>query len=178
VTARTRWALGLAVVLASCTGSGFESGSASAPTAVSGGTGDVDALTCWQAEPAGGSEDITFSDVTEQVGLVDPLLGMMAHAAALQDLDADGWVDAFVGTFADRPVEEYQVRGASGPSPDRLLFGGPDGFGLDEAFPEAFGRTSGAAAADLDGDGDLDLAGANHADAHPLVFWLNQSERR
>ena len=34
------------------------------------------------------------------------------------------------------------------------------------------------AAADLDGDGDLDLAGANHADVHPLILWMNESARR
>ncbi|WP_432560102.1 CRTAC1 family protein [Granulicoccus sp. GXG6511] len=82
---------------------------------------------------------------------------MMAHAVAAGDVNNDGWADLFVGTFADRPAAEYAVRGASGPSPDRLLLGSAEGFTVDESFPEMRGRTSGAVFADLDGDGDLDL---------------------
>jgi plastocyanin len=108
---------------------------------------------------ASGTEEvaIVFSDVTAQAGLWDPLLRMFAHAAAWGDVNGDGWQDLFVGTFADKADEKYLVRGATGRAPDRLLLGGPEGFSLAEGFPERFGRTSGAAFADLDGDGDLDL---------------------
>ena len=99
---------------------------------------------------------IPLSDVTDQRGLVEPLKGMYGHASALADVNADGWVDLFVGTFDDRPKAVYQQRGATGPGPDRLLLGGPDGF-KDAVLGIAGGRSSSAAFADLDGDGDLDL---------------------
>jgi hypothetical protein len=82
---------------------------------------------------------------------------MRGHATAAGDVNGDGWTDLLIGTFADRPPETYQERGATGPSPDRLLLGGPDGVRLDESFPAEYGRTSGAALADLDNDGDLDM---------------------
>ncbi|WP_425307932.1 CRTAC1 family protein [Ammonicoccus fulvus] len=111
---------------------------------------------CWAA-PAGGSGTLAFVDRTDELGLTAPLAGMMGHAIAAGDINDDGWVDLFVGTFADRPPSEYAGRGASGPSPDQLLLGSPTGFTLDTTFPETRGRSSGAVFADLDNDGDLDL---------------------
>jgi hypothetical protein len=96
-------------------------------------------------------------DATGELGLDEALTGLRGHAVASADINGDGWPELFVGTFADRPVEDYQVRGADGPSPDVLLLGSPDGFEPDPDFEGRLGRTAGAAFADLDNDGDQDL---------------------
>ncbi len=63
------------------------------------------AVTCWQADPSDGSDHISFSDVTEEYGLIEPLTGMFGHAAAWGDINGDLLPDLVVGTFADRSTE-------------------------------------------------------------------------
>lgn len=182
VARRCAWLLGgVAVLLAACAESGVgdagRTGDDREPQgrAADGAAGEQpsattdDASSCPTAADASGgagsrsqrrlagAEGVAFDDVTADVGLVDPLVGMYGHAAAQADVDRDGWTDLFVGGFADRDVEEYRRRGADGPSADRLLMGGPHGFEVDDRFPGDLARTSGATFADLDGDGDLDL---------------------
>ncbi|MDP9019426.1 MAG: CRTAC1 family protein [Actinomycetota bacterium] len=111
-------------------------------------------------KPGGEGDDarpLDLEDVTEERGLIEPLVGMFGHAAATADVDGNGWLDLYVGTFADKDDKGYQERGASGPAPDRLLLGGPDGFTEAPGFKGGTGRSSGAAFADLDADSDLDL---------------------
>ena len=117
---------------------------------------DTDGSPAVGISPApGGAGELV--DATEEFGIDGALVGIRGHAVAVADVDGDGWQDLFVGTFADRPVETYEERGADGPAPDRLLLGSPTGFTVDESFEGRLGRTAGAAFADLDLDGDPDL---------------------
>ncbi len=113
-------------------------------------------LICWTAGRQAGGEGIVLTDVTEDYGLVEPLTGMYGHAAGWGDLNGDLTPDLVFGTFADKPLEKYQVRGADGPKPDTVFIGGA-AYTATSDLEGAFGRTSGVAMVDLDNDGDLDL---------------------
>ena len=119
------------------------------------------ATACWLATPTdnGGGR---FVDATADFGLVEPLLGMRAHAAAWGDVDGDGRPDLVVGTFAGADDATFTVRGATGPAPDRLLFASNGNFEVASEFLSEPARTSGAAFADLDNDSDLDLVLARY----------------
>jgi enediyne biosynthesis protein E4 len=115
--------------------------------------------TCWVAPPAtSGTQEITFSDVTDQEGITDQFTkDRFGHGVAWGDVNGDGNLDLLLGTFAnyDPLVKQGYTSGTF--KPDQLAIGGTGGFTMDATFPKTYGWTSGLAFADLDNDGDKDL---------------------
>lgn len=104
-----------------------------------------------------------FRDVAKETGVADALRGMMGHAAGWGDVNGDGKLDLFVGTFADRPKQDYLDGGAKGPVPNRLLIQ-QDGRFVQSQQPTLnwLGRASGVVVADLDNDGHPDIYVSNN----------------
>jgi len=115
--------------------------------------------TCWAAPPAAsGTQEITFSDVTDQEGITDQVTqDRFGHGVAWGDVNNDGNLDLLLGTFAnyDPLVKQGYTSGTF--KPDQLAIGSTNGFTMDPTFPKTYGWTSGLAFADLDNDGDKDL---------------------
>ena len=158
-----------ALLIVACTNSGAPgAGSTANGATTSGATSGSDGsepsgeMTCWTAQTSGTPGEISFEDMTEEMGLVEPLVGMYGHSAAFGDVNADGYADLAVGTFADREIEAYQIRGADGPQPDQLLLSQPE-LEPETGWSTELGRTSGAVFADFDGDGDDDFLIIRHA---------------
>jgi hypothetical protein len=87
-----------------------------------------------------------FHDVGDDAGLFPPA-GIRGHGAAWGDVDGDGWLDLYVGTFH-----------GSGSGPNLFFRNNRGKFTLDEQKPLAIpSRSTGIIFADLDNDGDLDL---------------------
>src|SRR5215207_5470487 len=119
----------------------------------------ADQATCWVARPAdSGTQDITFSNVTDQEGITNQVTkDRFGHGVAWGDVNKDGSLDLLLGTFAnyDPLVKLSYTSGTF--KPDQLAIGSPNGFTIDTTFPRTHGWTSGLAFADLDNDGDKDL---------------------
>ncbi len=106
---------------------------------------------------------LEFRDVWPTLEPTQFQRGMMGHAAAWGDVDGDGRVDLFVGTFADRPAAVYREGGAAGPVPNHLFLNRGDRFVPAGSETVAWhGRASGCVLADLDNDGDADLYVTNN----------------
>ncbi|MFQ5744469.1 MAG: CRTAC1 family protein [Acidobacteriota bacterium] len=121
-----------------------------------------------------GPEDLLFTDVADLVGLGATALDFVGWGTAFIDYDNDGRKDLFVAnghTFEDEADPTRLI-------PQRLqLFWnrGKEGFfDLSSAAGPPFDRlmvARGAAAADFDGDGDIDLAVLAHGG--PVVLLAN-----
>ena len=116
--------------------------------------------------------DGTFTDVTEAAGLS---WNLGAMAAAFGDYDNDGWLDIFIGAGAP-PMERLE--------PDRLFRNLGDGTFADvsvSAGVDSLGKGHGAAFADYDHDGDLDLfvpiGGAFPGDRQRSRLYRNPASR-
>ncbi len=117
--------------------------------------------------------DGTFTDVTEAAGLS---WNLGAMAAAFGDVDNDGWLDLFIGAGAP-PMERLE--------PNRLFRNLGDGTFADvsEAAGLAdLGKGHGAAFADYDEDGDLDLfvpiGGAFPGDRQRSALYRNDAAQQ
>ena len=132
--------------------------------------------------------DGTFRDVTAAAGAGDDRWSV---PATFFDYDRDGRLDLFVGNYLvyRSPADHRPCADPSGhrdycgaaqfpPAPDRLLRNRGDGTFEDvtgaAGLGSGFGRALGAVAADLDGDGWLDLYVAN--DAGPNNLWINRRD--
>ena len=99
------------------------------------------------APPVKNAYPFVFKDVGDDAGLYPHLAGIRGHGAAWGDVDGDGWLDLYVGTFHGNG------------SRANLFFRNDKGkFKLDDQKAlEIPGRTTGIVFVDLDNDGDLDL---------------------
>ena len=110
-----------------------------------------------------------FRDVSKDVGLYPHLQGMRGHSGAWGDVDGDGWIDLYVGTFFQK-----------GSKSNRFLRNKGGRFTLDgQEAMRTEGAASGSVFADFDNDGDLDFFLANLAKgregptSNPSFLWRN-----
>ena len=117
---------------------------------------------------------IKFKDVTKKAGLVDPLLGMVGHGVAWGDVNGDGFPDLFYGTFAHNKDLDFTSRGnKEGSKPNILLLNNGDGTFSEvlDSPVRVHSWNSGAAFADFDNDGDLDLVVSHQHHLNSSKYW-------
>jgi hypothetical protein len=132
--------------------------------------------------------DGTFTDVSDQTGTGAPGWSV---SGSFVDVDRDGWLDLYVGNYLDHRLDtpqpecftrtgerDYCGPQAYAPVPDRLYRNRGDGTFVDVTTEAQVARESGPAlgvvAADLDGDGWVDIYVAN--DGAPNLLWVNQQD--
>ena len=118
---------------------------------------------------------LNFSDVTTRSGLDRPTLPYVGWGTLFADFDNDGWLDIFVSNGHVFPnVDQLQESSVAPYRQPSLLFRNL-GDGRFEEQPDLLHldreqSSRGAASADLDGDGRLDVVLSN-IDAAPALFW-------
>ncbi len=123
-----------------------------------------------------------FEDVTSRSGIVSPGWNT---AAAWTDLNADGWLDLFVMTYAKwspdprrRCINDAGLRDVCAPvdfpaEKDRVFLNQKDGTFedvTDRAGPIAEGRGLGVVSADFNDDGHMDVFVANDVNENQLYL--------
>jgi enediyne biosynthesis protein E4 len=89
----------------------------------------------------------SFKQAGASTGLWPKVDSIYGHGAGWGDVDGDGWIDLYVGTF-----------NKNGNKPNMLFHNRKGKFNLDpQKSLQISARTTGIVFADLDNDGDLDL---------------------
>ena len=130
--------------------------------------------------------DGTFTDVTKHAGVGDGTA--WGVSATFFDYDRDGWLDLFVGNYLNYSIAgDVQCQSVTGrrdycppnsyrAQPSRLFHNRGDGTFEDVTAKAllggAYGPALGAATADFNNDGWIDLYVAN--DGQPNQLWINQ----
>jgi len=115
--------------------------------------------------------ELVFEDASASSGFGIPSFNRLGFGLAVADFDRDGYLDAYIanGHIYERPKRENVAYR----QPDLLLAGdGRGGFAVQLCpWLEVQPRVSrGAAAADFDNDGDVDLAITNNNDEPSLLL--------
>ncbi len=123
--------------------------------------------------------DLNFSDVTTRSGLDRPTLPFVGWGTLLLDADNDGWLDIFVANGHVFPSVDELEQPSVGPYRQQSLVFRNLGNGRFQEQPgllnlEQEQSSRGAATADFDGDGRLDLVLSN-LDSSPALFWNRSS---
>ena len=124
--------------------------------------------------------NFNFTDVTISAGLSEPSFRFVGWGTFFFDYDNDGWLDLFVANGHVFPqVDQVASTAVAGYQQRNLLFDNLRNGRFAEigqqAGLEVPAVSRGAAFADLDNDGDLDLV-VNNLDSSPSLFW-NQLKR-
>ena len=118
---------------------------------------------------------LNFSDVTTRAGLDRPTLPFVGWGTLFLDVDNDGWLDIFVANGHVFPNVDQLEQASVAPYGQQSLLFRSLGNGRFQEQPallllEHEQSSRGAATADFDGDGRLDLV-LNNIDSEPTLFW-------
>jgi hypothetical protein len=136
------------------------------------GDGDLDALYA----SAGGSK-VAWAENVDGAGTFGPEQVISTDAAVAYhvfaaDVDGDGDLDALSASRDDDKIAWYEnTDGAGSFGPEQIITADPDGIGTQQGEADS---ARAVYAADLDGDGDLDVISASHTDNK--IAWYENSD--